>query len=54
MASKMNLTNSLNPYSIPFFAGGLFNVVIRWSNRNYIDTPEEMTNSMLTYLKLAD
>ena len=54
MASKMNLTNSLNPYSIPFFAGGLFNVVIRWSNRNYIDTPEEMTNSMLSYLKLAD
>ena len=54
MASKMNLTNSLNPYSIPFFAGGLFNVVIRWSNRNYIDTPEEMMQSMLTYLKLAD
>ena len=51
MASKMNfaLHQNQNPFSIPFFSGGLFNVVMRWSNRNYIDTPEEMTEAMLNF-----
>lgn len=51
MASKMNLGNILNPFDIPFFSGGLFNVVIRWSNRNYIDTPEDMANAMMSFIK---
>ena len=53
VASKMNLKEKLTPFEIPFFAGGLFNVVIRWSNRNYIDTPEEMTKAMLKYIPIA-
>lgn len=51
IASKMNLSNILNPFDIPFFSGGLFNVVIRWSNRNYIDTPEDMANAMMGFIK---
>ena len=39
-------------FSIPFFAGGLFNVVMRWSNRNFIDTPDEMTDALMSLLKL--
>ena len=49
MASKINVTDKLSPFAIPFFSGGLFNVVIRWSNRNYIDTPEEMANAMMDF-----
>ena len=52
MASKMNFSvvQSSSPYSIPFFSGGLFNVVMRWSNRNYVDTPEELTDAMLNFI----
>ena len=52
MASKMNfsITQNPNPFSIPFFSGGLFNVVMRWSNRNYADTPEELTDAMLGFI----
>ncbi len=57
LASKLNLTllkDGPNPYSIPFFAGALFNVFIRWSNRNYKESPEEMTNIMLNLTNLVD
>ena len=52
MASRMNfsLMQNSNPFSIPFFSGGLFNVVMRWSNRNYVDTPEELTDAMLNFI----
>lgn len=52
VASKINIINNLSPFTIPFFAGGLFNVVMRWSNRNYIDTPEEMTDAMMRYIPI--
>lgn len=55
VASKLILPNKpeyISPFSIPFFAGGLFNVVIRWSNRNYIDTPEEMAESMQKLIRV--
>ena len=53
IASKINvytITKRVSPFTIPFFAGGLFNIVIRWSNRNYIDTPEEMTDSVMSFI----
>ena len=53
-ASKINLPNQLTPFTIPFFAGGLFNVVMRWSNRNYIDTPEEIAEAVLRYIPITD
>jgi len=56
MASKRMVTLSKelnNAFSTPFFAGGLFNVVIRWSNRNFIDTPEEMTKAVLSFIDIG-
>lgn len=55
VASKLNLSTKLeytSPFSIPFFSGGLFNVVIRWSNRNYVDTPEEMAEAMQRFVRI--
>ena len=43
--------NQPNHFSVPFFAGGLFNVVMRWSNRNFVDEPEEMTNALLSLIR---
>ncbi|MBO4286459.1 MAG: TetR/AcrR family transcriptional regulator [Bacilli bacterium] len=54
MASKkyFSIATNPNPFSIPFYSGGLFNVVMRWSNRNYQDTPEEMTEAMLKFVSI--
>ena len=58
IGSKMNLSlmrdGFITPFSTPFFAGGLFNVVIRWSNRNYQETPEEMTEVVMHLFNLIN
>lgn len=48
LASKMIYFNIISktdsPFTIPFIAGGVFDVVIRWSNRNFIDSPESVAS----------
>ena len=47
LVSKTNvslLKSGTNPYSTPYFAGAIYNVFIRWSNRYYAETPEQIVD----------
>ena len=35
-----------NPLAVPYFAGGLFNVLVYWSKHNFKESEEEMTTRL--------
>ena len=41
----------INEYVIPFFAGGVYNSLLSWAEKDYLESPEEVSAKVLEILK---